>query len=199
MSGAGHMGSTSTSHSDRPRVTPGDRHDVGWSTWGFAALAGRVSGTNPPNLFLTLGRHRRVFRGWLHFAGTLMPGGRLPRRETELVILRVAHRQGCAYEYEHHVQLGRRAGVTAADLRRITGEDVAGDDLGVNWTPRESSVIATVDALLDHEDLDDTQWATISSHLSSRELIELVMLVGHYRMLATAITTLRIQPDEHRG
>jgi len=31
-----------------------------------------------------------------------------------------------------------------------------------------------------------------------RELIELVMLVGHYDMLATAITTLRIQPDGPR-
>ena len=59
---------------------------------------------------MTLGRHRPLFRGWLRFAGRLMPGGKLPRRETEMVILRVAHLRQCAYEFEHHARLARRAG-----------------------------------------------------------------------------------------
>ena len=57
-----------------------------------------MTGTEPPGVFLTLGRHRRLFWGWLLFAGSLMPGGRLPRRETELVILRVATLAGNDYE-----------------------------------------------------------------------------------------------------
>ena len=76
-----------------------------------AASPAGSAGTSPPNLFLTLGRHRKLFRGWLRFAGRLMPGGKLPRRETELVILRVAHLRSCQYEFDHHVHLGRRAGL----------------------------------------------------------------------------------------
>ena len=64
--------------------------EAGPLAWGFARLSGRVTGTEPPLLFLTIGRQHALFRGWLHFAGKLMPGGRIPRRESELIILRVA-------------------------------------------------------------------------------------------------------------
>src|ERR671918_1319253 len=100
-----------------PRIAPGERSDIGWINWVIASVSGRVTGTTPPNLFRTLGRHRGLFRAWLMFAGRLMPGGKLPRRETELVILRVAHLRSCAYEFEHHVRLGRRAGVGDDDVR----------------------------------------------------------------------------------
>src|SRR5690606_34115667 len=49
------------------RITPGNRHDVGLVGWGISRASGLVSGTTPPNLFLTLGRHRPLFRGWLRF------------------------------------------------------------------------------------------------------------------------------------
>ena len=58
-----------------PRVAPGTRQDVGLLAWAVSDVAGRVAGTGPPHLFLTLGRHRRLFRGWLRFACRLMPGG----------------------------------------------------------------------------------------------------------------------------
>lgn len=182
------------STTDVPRIPPGDKADVGALNWLISTIAGRVGGTTTPNLFLTLGRHRRLFRGWLRFAGQMMPGGRLPRRETELVILRVAHLRSCAYEFDHHVHLGRRAGVTATDVDRVVaGPEVAG------WSPRERAVLRAVDALHHQRDLDDVTWADLRTHLDEREAIELVMLVGHYEMLATAIATLRIQPDERRA
>jgi AhpD family alkylhydroperoxidase len=177
-----------------PRIRAGGRRDVGVVTWAIAQVSGLVTGTTPPNLFLTLGRHRRLFHGWLRYAGRLMPGGSLPRRETELVILRVADRLGCVYEFDHHVQLGRRVGVSAADVERVTGS--TGED---GWSPRETAILSAVDALLTSEDLDDEEWQQVSAHLGDRELIELVLLVGHYRMLATAIAALRIQPDGPRG
>ena len=176
------------------RIEPGDRRDVGWVGWVISAVAGRVGGTRPPNLFLTLGLHRKLFRRWLRFAGRLMPGGLLPRRETELVILRVAHLRGCAYEFEHHVRLGARAGVSADDVARVVdGPSAAG------WSDRERDLLQAVDALHRDRDLDDATWRSLSARLQEREIIELVMLVGHYEMLATTIVTLRIQPDPPRG
>jgi AhpD family alkylhydroperoxidase len=172
------------------RIAPGTRRDVGLFAWGFSRIAGRVAGTAPPNLFMTLGRHRGLFRGWLFFAGRLMPGGKLPRRETELVILRVAHLRSCAYEFEHHVRLGRRAGVCEADVRRVVeGPGAEG------WSPRERALLAATDELHARGDLSEETWSELVRHLDERRLIELVFLVGHYEMLATAITTLRIQPD----
>jgi AhpD family alkylhydroperoxidase len=177
-----------------PRITPGTRRDIGLIGWVVSAVSGRVSGTGPPHLFLTLGRHRRLFRGWLHFAGRLMPGGRLPRRDTELVILRVAHLRGCAYELEHHVHLAARAGLGAAEVERVLiGPDADG------WSPREQALLVAVDQLVHQHDLTDAAWDALQAHLDERARIELVMLVGHYEMLATTISALRVQPDQRRS
>ena len=48
-----------------------------------------------------------------------MPGGRLPRIDTELVILRVAAVRGSDYELNHHRVLGRRAGLDDDALDRV--------------------------------------------------------------------------------
>lgn len=158
-----------------------------------ASAAGRRAGTGPVRLFLILGRHRRLFIGWLHFAGRLMPGGVLPRRETELVILRVAHLSGSAYELEHHARLGRAAGLDEADLRRVAdGPGAAG------WTDRERALLSAVDALHADRDIGDAAWRDLGRHLDDRERIELCLLAGHYEMLATVIRTLRIEPDPPR-
>ena len=176
-----------------PRIAPGRRADVGLVAWTISLVAGRVAGTGPPNLFLTLARHRRLFRGWLRFAGRLMPGGRLPRRETELVILRVAHLRSCRYEFDHHVRLGRRAGLTREDIARVEEGPEAG-----GWSPRERALLTAVDRLHRDQDLEDAAWSELTGHLDEREAIELCMLVGHYEMLATVIATLRIEPDREK-
>ncbi|QYG94866.1 carboxymuconolactone decarboxylase family protein [Iamia sp. SCSIO 61187] len=176
-----------------PRITPGGRGDVGVLTWALSHAAGRAQGTGPPHLFLTLGRHRRLLRGWLRFASRLMPFGTLPRRETELVILRVAHLTGCTYEWEHHRHLGRRAGVTEADLARVeAGPSAPG------LSERERALLAAVDSLHRDGDIDDAGWADLRRHLDERAAIELVLLAGHYEMLATFLRTLRVAPDERR-
>ena len=176
-----------------PRIAPGGRRDVGVATWAFGTIAGRVARTEPPNLFMTLGRHRGLFRGWLWFAGRLMPGGKLPRRETELVILRVAHLRDCRYEHDHHVRLGRRAGLSDGEIERVAAGPGAD-----GWSPREQAILTAVDELDATSDISDATWERLRAHLDDRRLIELVLLVGHYEMLATAIGALRIQPDVPR-
>jgi alkylhydroperoxidase family enzyme len=176
-----------------PRVPPGNVREAGLLVSGFARLAGRVTGTEPPAVFLTLGRHRRLFWGWLLFAGALMPGGRLPRRQTELVILRVATLSGNEYELTQHRRLGRRAGLTSAEVDRVAdGPDAEG------WGPRERLLLRVTDELHAEQDLSDATWAELRAALGERECIELVMLVGHYTMLATTLTTLRVRPDRPR-
>ncbi|MEA2477947.1 MAG: hypothetical protein QOC87_2146, partial [Actinomycetota bacterium] len=174
-----------------PRIAPGGRSEVGWLNWTIARVSGRVAGTGPPNLFLTLGRHRGLFRGWLRFAGKLMPGGKLQRRESELVILRVAHLCGSEYEFAHHVRLGRRAGLRDMDIENVTRQLVDGA-----WIPREAAILAAVDQLHADRNLDEEAWAALEAHLDEQERIELLMLAGHYEMLATFLRTLRVAQDE---
>jgi len=176
-----------------PRISPGDRRDVGLVNWAIAAVSGRVAGTGPPNLFMTVGRNRGLYRGWLHFAGRLMPGGRLPRRETELVILRTAHLRDCAYEFDHHRHLAQRAGVTEAEIERLMT-----DPASAMWSDRERALLAACDELHEQGDVSDATWQALSQHLNDRLLIEALLLIGHYQMLAGVIRALRIEPDRRR-
>ena len=176
-----------------PRIAPGGRPEVGVVNWAFAQVSGLVTGTTPPNLFLTLGRNRKLFRGWLRFAGRLMPGGRLPRRDTELVILRVAHLAGCDYEQAHHRPLAKRAGLTPVEIDGVVEGPAA-----PCWSDREHALLTAVDELHDRRDLRDDTWLDLRRHLDEATALEFLMLVGHYEMLATTINTLRIPLDRPR-
>src|SRR5438270_13022494 len=175
-----------------PRIAPGNRAEIGRLNALIVGVIARLAGSSsPPNLFATLARHRRLFRTWLRFAGTLMPGGALPRADTELVILRVAYNSGCEYEWRHHERLARTAGLERADVERArSGPDAAG------WSSRQALLLRATDELHSERELSDGLWEELRAQLSEVELIELCMLVGHYEMLAMTIASLGVQPDE---
>lgn len=177
--------------SEAARIAPGDRSQIGRVNHGLARALGAATGTGPPNIFTTLGRHRRLFRRWLRFAGALMPGGLLPRADSELVILRVAHNCGSEYEWRHHERLGALAGLSADEIARAReGADARG------WTPRQALLVRAADELHGPErSISDALWTALSAEFDERELIELCMLIGHYEMLAMTLNSLRVEPD----
>lgn len=173
-----------------PRIQPGRFKELGpinWVLWRALSLG---AGADDAHLFSTLGRAGGLFRGWLHFSGKLMPGGALSRYESELVIIRVAHLRDCGYEMDHHVRLGKRAGVTKEILERVlvgpTAEGVS---------DRDRALLTAVDELVATKDLGDETWAALAAHYDERRLIEFCLLVAQYDGLATTIGTLRIQRD----
>lgn len=117
-----------------PRIRPGRFRELGPLNWAAWRVLSTVAGTKDAHLFSTLGRTGGLFRGWLHYSGKLMPFGRLPRFESELVILRVAHLRECGYELDHHTRLGRRAGITPEILQRVL--DGPGAPAGARGTGR---------------------------------------------------------------
>jgi AhpD family alkylhydroperoxidase len=174
----------------QPRISPGRFRELGPVNWVVWQVLSRATGTDDAHLFSTLGRTKGLFRGWLHFSGRLMPGGRLPRHESELVILRVAHLRNCEYEMDHHIRLGRRAGVTAEILERLRGGPAAPE-----WSEKHRALLTVVDQLVETRDVDDAEWAALAAHYDERNLIEIVLLVNQYEGLAATITALRIQRD----
>jgi AhpD family alkylhydroperoxidase len=173
-----------------PRIPPGTRAEIGRVNFTLARLIGVAAGGGPPNVFTTLARHRRLFRPWLRFAGALMPGGILPRAETELVILRVAHNCDCDYEWRHHERLGAEAGLSAEDIERVrSGPEAEG------WSPAQALLLRAADELHADRTISDDLWGRLSATRSQPELIELCMLVGHYEMLAMTLNAARVQPD----
>ena len=178
----------------QPRVRPGTRAEIGFVNTGIARVLGAAAGGGPPNIFTTLARHRKLFRPWLRFAGRLMPGGTLPREDSELLVLRVAHNCGCDYEWHHHERLGRIAGLGADEIERVrSGPGAEG------WSERRRLLLRAADELHEARTISDGLWQELRGECSERDLIELCMLVGHYEMLAMTLNSLAVQPDAAAG
>lgn len=149
----------------------------------------RRSGGPPMNIFRTLGRDAPLFRAWLVYSGRLLMRGRLPRRDTELVILRVAANAGSGYEWRQHVRIALQSGLGAQEIAGAAGTDRSA------FAPRQVTLLDAVDELLDLGAFTDLTWEALQTLLDEKETIELCLLVGQYQGLATALGGLGVQVE----
>jgi len=171
-----------------------------WDDVLTRVLENSPGGTDEPmHIFTTLGRaDPALFRRWLGFGGALL-GGSLPGRLRELVILRTADRFGGRYEWAQHIELAALQGVTTAELAALgDGDGGIGDLDAVEWSALERAALRAVDETADAGAVSDATWATLAGSLRESELIELLMLIGHYLMLTTVLRSLRL-PLEPRA
>jgi alkylhydroperoxidase family enzyme len=174
-----------------PRIAPAHRHELRPLARLVAEIAGRVTGTGPPSIFTTLGQHPRLFRAWLRYSAQLMPFGHLPRRDTELVILRVAWECRSAYEWHQHVPIALRVGLSPDEVAGAA--DRIPQDV---FTGRQQTLLAVSDELLAQRMLSDSTWSAVQVTLDNREAIELCLLIGHYQGLASTIGGFGIQIEQ---
>jgi AhpD family alkylhydroperoxidase len=152
--------------------------------------ADRRNPADAGNLLATLVRHPKLTRSFLRFNNHLLFSSPLPERLRELAVLRVAHRRHCTYEWNHHVRMGREAG--------LTDEIIAGLQRGEATDELDRAVLRAVDELENESNVSDTTWATLAEHLDEHQLMDLVFTIGCYGALAMAINTFGVQPDEER-
>jgi alkylhydroperoxidase family enzyme len=175
-----------------PPLAPGE-----WSDVLTRVLENSPGGTDEPmHIFTTLGRaDPDLFRRWLGFGGVLLAGS-LPGRLRELVIMRTAARFGGRYEWAQHIALAEAQGVTSAELAAL-GAGAGGLD-AIDWAPSERAALRAVDETADEGAVADATWDALADLLRESELIELLMLIGHYLMLTTVLRSLRL-PLEPRA
>ena len=155
-----------------------------------ARIAGVATHGEPPRVFAEIGRHPRLFRAWLPFAGALLLRGDLPRADAELAILRTASNCDCRYELIQHVPLAQRAGLTAAEIDAVPmGEDDA------IWPWRRRLLLRAVDELHDYRRIQPATASFLELLFTERQVLELCLLVGHYEMLAMVLNTRGTQPE----
>ena len=147
----------------------------------------------PPRIITTLGRHPSLFRAWLRYSAHLMPFGALPRRDTELVILRVAWQCRSAYEWQQHVPIALRVGLTPEEIAGVAEAPASG------FTERQRTLLAVSDEVLARRSLSDATWGATHARLDDREAIEVCLLIGHYQGLASTIGGLGIQVEPNTG
>src|SRR5882757_10822781 len=95
------------------RIPPGGFRELGPVGWVIAKAGAKQIRAPRFTLFTVLGQHKLLFLAWLPFGAYLLGAGKLPRKDAELVILRVGHLRNCEYELQQHRRLARSRGVDA--------------------------------------------------------------------------------------
>jgi alkylhydroperoxidase family enzyme len=173
----------------RVPVTSGLR-DVGPVNWVICRLGARAIRAPQFQLFNAVARHSLLLWSWLPFAGALLVWGRLRRRDTEIVILRIGHLRDCAYELQQHRRLARTRGVDAA-LQAKVFEGPQADGL----TDRQRALITATDEFVLNRAVSPQTWAVLSGHLDTRQLIEFCFLASQYDGLSATLNTLKVPLD----
>ena len=135
-----------------------------------------------------MARNPGLFSAHMAFAMKIMAEGALIPRDRELAVLRLAWISGAPFEWGGHVVIAKACGVTAEEVARvIDGPDAAG------WSRHDRALLLAGEELHADSMISDATWSDLSAGLDDRQLIELIMLIGHYKTVAYYQNTLRFR------
>ena len=152
----------------------------------FAALS-------PQGLMRGLANHPRLFGNLMALGGTLIYRTSLDARLRELAILRTAARTRSEYEWGMHV-------VHFRESCRLTGAELVslqrGSPADPVWNETEALALRVVDELRDTSTLSDATWSRVQQEFEPAVIVELIVTVGNYHMLAFFLNACRIPLEE---
>jgi 4-carboxymuconolactone decarboxylase len=129
-------------------------------------------------------RHPVLAKAFLTFNHHIATSGSLSKRVKEILILRISWLRRSEYELIQHLILGRRAGLTEAEIERIqVGPNAPG------WAPTDADLVRAVDDLHAHARIQDETWARLSAHYDIGQMLDIVFTVGCYDILAMMFKT----------
>jgi AhpD family alkylhydroperoxidase len=162
----------------RGRVSVADRY-----------LTGLPDAPPMPAILGLLGHHPRLAADWLAFSGGLLDEPALDPRDRELLILRVAWRTDCRYEWEQHSRMAVAEGLTPEQVSAIA------EPTASCWDDGQRDLLAAVDEMLDGLRVADNTWERLAARFDERTLLEVLFVVGSYLCLALVLNSAGLEPD----
>lgn len=148
---------------------------------------------SPQNFLRVLAHQPRLMGNVVALGGSLMYRGALTERQRELAIFRVAVRTRCDYEWAMHRALFQeRCGITDAELDSIRTLGAAAPC----WTDEERLLISAVDELHDESTISEGAWAAMTKYWSPPQMLEILILIGHYHLVAFFMNATGAAPEE---
>lgn len=139
------------------------------------------------NVVRVFARHTELFAAYKPFGLFAMRGSSLPPRLRELAILRIGVLNHCDYEWSHHVEISRAAGVPDEVIERVRrgSADPA-------WSEAERAVLVATEALHARADVPAPAMAELARWLLPQQVFELVATVGNYVMITMILNTFEV-------
>jgi 4-carboxymuconolactone decarboxylase len=136
----------------------------------------------------TFMHHPELAKNFLAFNNYQLQRGSLSVRWRELAILRVAHLRQSAYEWGQHVRMALEGDITTDEIDQLA----RGND---GFEGIDRLILEATDELLTDGRIGDVVLGRINDSLDTRQVMDLVFIVGTYNMLAMAFDTWRLVPE----
>lgn len=147
------------------------------------------------NVFGMMAHAERNFRPWVRLGTSILSEQQLDARLRELAILRVARLSRAEYEWVQHVPIARAVGAKEEEIEALRRDEIEAPCFGAS----ERAVLKfTTEVVLD-AGAGDATFAAVAAHLSPREIVELIVAIGFYMLMARLMVTTQIDLDEARG
>ena len=148
------------------------------------------TGQRAANVFVTFVRNPPADRLRGPINQHILNATTLSVRQRETLLMRIGVLCRSEYEWAAHSRLGRRAGMTDADVARI----IAGPDSG-GGDPLETALLRATDELYRDDRVSDDTWAALAKGLDTKQLLDVLIAVGGYRSTSMAINSAGVQLD----
>jgi alkylhydroperoxidase family enzyme len=175
---------------ERERLPAPPVAERGMAFRALSRLSGWFGRPHLPAIFPVFNINPRLFWAWLFFASRLMPYGRLPGATREKLILRTAWNCRSRYEWGQHLEIGLRLGVTDEEVVALA---LAPETL----SPLDAALMRACDELCRQKLVSEATWNALAEHYPKSQLIEIMILVGHYEMVAGFLINagIRLEPE----
>ena len=173
----------------RQRIRPVDIDGLNYDQEHVLGNVPKVNG-KLPNIYSTLSYHPSLLQR-LMWLGAAFQDGHLTATDRELVVLTVASMCNSRYVLEEHAEIASRVGLTDDQIeafRRDTAE--ASSSI---WNGHERNLITFVRDLIEDDAIDDCSWNSISFCGDPVCMLELISLIGFYRMMADVANAVRLE------
>jgi alkylhydroperoxidase family enzyme len=128
----------------------------------------------------------------LKMVGAMLTELQLPATLRELATLLVGRHTGASYEWAQHVRIAKATGVTDEQLSALERDDLDADC----FDERDRAVLAFALEVLEVPRPSDAAYDRLTeAGLETEEIVELVLVVGAYQMLAHVMTTFDIDEE----
>lgn len=171
-----------------PRIPPLEPKD--WTPEQRKRFDPNGTGQRAANVFVTFVRNPPADRLRGPINQHILNSTTLSVRQRETLLMRIGVLCRSEYEWAAHSRLGRRAGMTDADVARI----VAGPDSG-GGDPLEVALIRATDELYRDDRVSDETWAVLAKGLDTTQLLDMLIAAGGYRATSMAINSAGVQLD----
>jgi len=147
------------------------------------------------NVFRMMAHAETDFRPLVALGTAILGRQKLDAKLRELAILRVAALSGARDEWVQHAPIARAAGATEAQVAALDRGDAAADC----FDPLEQAVLRFTTEVLRDVRASEATFAELARRLSAQEIVELILTIGYYMMIARLLETTAVDIDPPAG